>query len=101
MNNQKTTKLSERDKELVGLVAVGLSDAEIATQLQIPKHKIVNRIARLLAKLGAQDRVEIVLYAYSDPTMRQRISSAVIHRTTKRTTKNSQAQTPSVKRKVS
>jgi DNA-binding CsgD family transcriptional regulator len=101
MNNKETMKLSEGDKELVGLVAVGLTDDEIATRLQIPKHKVLNHIARLLAKLGAQDRVEIVLYAYSDPTMRQRISSAVIHRTTKRTTKNPQAQTPSVKRKVS
>src|ERR1700682_5306762 len=97
MNNQKTTTLSEGDKELVGLVAVGLTDDEIATQLQIPQHKIVNRIARLLAKLGAQDRVEIVLYAYSDPAMRQRISSGVIHKTPK----NPQAQTRNGKRKVS
>jgi DNA-binding CsgD family transcriptional regulator len=101
MDDKKTMKLPEGDKELVGLVAVGLTDDEIATQLQIPQHKVVNRIARLLAKLGAQDRVEIVLYAYSDPTMRQRIRTAVIHRTTKRTTKNPQAQTPSVKRKAS
>src|ERR1700730_18812266 len=97
MKNQKTTKLSAGDKELVGLVAVGLTDDEIATQLQIPQHKVVNRIARLLAKLGAQDRVEIVLYAYSDPTLRQRINSAGVHGTTK----NPQAQTPSMKRKVS
>ena len=79
-------KLSEEDKELVGLVAVGLTDDEIATQLQIPKHKVVNHIARLLAKLGAQDRVEIVLYAYSDPPTYQRIGTAVIHRTTEKPT---------------
>jgi DNA-binding NarL/FixJ family response regulator len=96
-DNKKIMKLSEVDQELVGLVAVGLRDDEIATQLQIPQHTVVNRIARLLAKLGAQDRVEIVLYAYSDPTMRQRISSGVI----RRTPKIPQAQTPSVKRKVS
>ena len=97
MNKQKTTKLPERDQELVGLVAVGLTDDEIATQLQIPQHTVVNRIARLLVKLGAQDRVEIVLYAYSDPTMRQRISAGVIHKTPK----NPQAQARSGKRKVS
>ena len=96
-NNKKIRKLSEVDQELVGLVAVGLTDDEIATQLQIPQLKVVNRIARLLVKLGAQDRVEIVLYAFSDPTMRQRISSGVIHRIPK----NPQAQTPSVNRKVS
>ena len=90
-------KLSEGDKELVGLVAVGLTDDEIATQLQIPKHKVVSRIARLLAKLGAQDRVEIVLYAYSDPPMCQRIGTSVTHRTTK----NPQLHTPGVKHKAS
>jgi len=91
-NNKEPTKLSEGDKEkeLVGLVAGGLTDDEIATQLQIPKHEVLNHIARLLAKLGAQERVEIVLYAYSDPTMYQRISTEVI----KRTTKNPQAHTP-------
>jgi len=54
-------KLSEGDQELVGLVACGRTDDEIATQLQIPKYKVLNQIARLLAKLGAQNRVEIVL----------------------------------------
>ena len=97
MKNQKTTKLSAGDQELVGLVAVGLTDDEIATQLQIPQHTVVNRIARLLAKLGAQDRVEIVLYAYSDPAMYQRINTEVIDRTTK----TPQAQTRRMKQKAS
>jgi len=97
MNNKETMKLSEGDKELVGLVAVGLTDDEIATQLQIPTRKVLNHIARLLAKLRAQDRVEIVLYAYSDPTMYQRICPEV----SKRTTKNPPAHTPGVKRKAS
>jgi hypothetical protein len=44
----------------------------------------------------AQDRVEFVLYAYSDPTMYQRISTEVINRTTK----NPQAHTPGIKRKL-
>jgi DNA-binding CsgD family transcriptional regulator len=95
--NKESMKLSQGDRELVGLVAVGLTDDEIATQLQIPKHKVLNHIARLLAKLGAQDRVEIVLYAYSDPAMYQRISTEVINRIAK----NPQAQTPTVKQKAS
>ena len=76
-NNNEIMKLSEEDKELVGLVAGGLTDDEIATQLQIPKRKVLNHIARLLVKLGAQDRVEIVLYAYSDSTMYQPVSTEV------------------------
>jgi DNA-binding CsgD family transcriptional regulator len=97
MKNQKTAKLSESDKELVGLVAVGLTDEEIATQLQIPAQKVVNHIARLLAKLGVRERVEIVLYAYSDPPMYQRIRTAVI----KRTLMKPRAHAPGVKRKAS
>ena len=95
--DQERMELSEVDEELMILVAVGLTDDEIATHLQIPKHKVLNHIARLLAKLGAQDRVEIVLYAYSDPALYQRISTAVI----RRTTKNPQVHTPSVKQKAS
>ena len=97
MNNKEPIKLSEGDKELVGLVAVGLTDDEIATQLRIPKHKVLNQIARLLAKLGIRDRVEIVLYAYSDPETYQRINTEVLNRTTK----NPQAKTPQVKQKAS
>ena len=92
-----TMTLSEWEQKVVDLVAVGLTDDEIAAQLQIPKDEILNHIARLLAKLGAQDRVEIVLYAYSDPTLYQRISTAVV----RRTTKNPQVHTPSVKQKAS
>jgi DNA-binding NarL/FixJ family response regulator len=95
--NKEPMKLTERDEELVGLVAVGLTDDEIATKLQIPKHKVLNQIARLLAKLGIRDRVEIVLYAYSDPAMYQRITTDIIDKTTK----NPQAQTPRVKQKAS
>jgi DNA-binding NarL/FixJ family response regulator len=95
--NKEPMKLTEGDKELVGLVAVGLTDDEIATQLQIPKHKVLNQIARLLAKLDIRDRVEIVLYAYSDPETYQRINTEVLNRTTK----NPQAKTPQVKQKAS
>jgi DNA-binding NarL/FixJ family response regulator len=95
--NKEPMKLTEGDKELVGLVAVGLTDDEIAMQLQIPKHNVLKQIERLLAKLGIRDRVEIVLYAYSDPATYQRINTEVLNRTTK----NPQAKTPQVKQKAS
>jgi DNA-binding CsgD family transcriptional regulator len=95
--NKEPMKLTKRDKELVSLVAVGLTDDEIAAQLQIPKHKLLNHIARLLAKLGARDRVEIIFYAYSDPAMYQWISTEILNRTTKKP----RPQTPKVKQKAS
>ena len=75
-------KLSEADKKLIGLVAFGLTDGEIATQLQVPKHMVLDHIARLLAQLGARERLEILLYAFSDPTMYQRITAEIANRNT-------------------
>jgi DNA-binding NarL/FixJ family response regulator len=61
----------------VDLVSRGLTDDEIAAQLQIPKGQVLHGIAGLLAKLGAQERLEIVFYAYTDPGMYERISTQV------------------------
>ena len=75
-------ELSEADKKLIGLVAFGLTDGEIATQLQVPEHMVLDHIARLLAQLGARERLEIVLYAFSDPTIYQRITAEIANRNT-------------------
>lgn len=95
--NEERMELSEADKELMVLVAFGLTDGEIATQLQIPKHITLDCIARLLAKLGARERLEILLYAFSEPTMYQRIIAEIANRNTK----NPQAQTSGAKQKAS
>jgi DNA-binding CsgD family transcriptional regulator len=95
--NEGRMELSEADKELIGLVAFGLTDAEIAAQLQVPKHIVLDYIARLLAKLGARERLEIVLYAFSEPTMYQRIIAEIANRNRK----NLQAQTPGAKQNAS
>ena len=83
LGDQDRMELSEVDGELIILVAFGLTDDEIATQLQIPKDKVLDHIARLLAKLGARERLEIVLYAYSDPALYKRITTEIAHRATK------------------
>jgi DNA-binding NarL/FixJ family response regulator len=70
-------ELSEVDEELIILVALGLTDDEIATQLQIPQGKVVDHIARLLATPGARERLEIVLCAYSDPALFKRTANRV------------------------
>jgi DNA-binding NarL/FixJ family response regulator len=83
--DQERMELSEVAAQLIVLVAVGLTDDEIATQLQIPQKRVSDDVARLLAKLGLQDRVEIVFYAYSDPAMYKRIT-AIANRAKKLTT---------------
>jgi DNA-binding CsgD family transcriptional regulator len=75
---QPSAELSEAEKELATCVATGLSDDEIARQLEIPKHHVAEHIARLLAKIGGQDRLEILLYAYSNPTIYKRINALTL-----------------------
>jgi DNA-binding NarL/FixJ family response regulator len=95
--NEERIELSEADRELIVHVALGLTDGEIATQIQIPKHITSGRIARLLAKLGARERIEILLYAFSEPTIYQRTIAEIA----KRNTQNPQAQISWSKQKAS
>jgi DNA-binding NarL/FixJ family response regulator len=46
------------------LVGLGMSNAEIAAALYITPGTVKTHVARLLAKLGARDRVQLVITAY-------------------------------------
>jgi DNA-binding NarL/FixJ family response regulator len=56
--------ISEREREVLTLVGRGLSNAEIAASLFITPATAKAHVARLLAKLGARDRVQLVIAAY-------------------------------------
>ena len=49
-------ELSAREKEVLGLVAQGLSDAQIAQRLIISPHTVHRHVANILAKLGLPTR---------------------------------------------
>ena len=58
-----TTELTEREREILDLLAEGLSNADIARQLTLSVHTVRNHVANLSAKLGAHSKLEVLSIA--------------------------------------
>jgi DNA-binding NarL/FixJ family response regulator len=56
--------LTEREREIVSLVAEGLSNDEIADRLVISPATARTHVSRAMVKLGARDRAQLVVFAY-------------------------------------
>ena len=61
---QPIDPLTEREEEVLALIARGRTNAEIAAELFIGLSTVKSHVASLMAKLGVRNRVEIAMWAY-------------------------------------